>query len=122
MAEHESGRDDAMEVEGPNSTWVTVARVGTEEEARLLQGFLEAEGIPSQVEVVRFNAEPVNFGDMSDVRVYVGEENEARAAALVRERESAAATMDDDGETVMTDEGPRSLEGVDSTVREESET
>lgn len=120
MVNHGNGTDDAMEVEGPNSTWVTVARVGTEEEARLLQGFLEAEGIPSQVEVVRFNAEPVNFGDMSDVRVYVNEQNEPRASQLVREREVAAATMDEDGETVMTDEGPASLEGVDTTEREGS--
>ena len=120
MVDERSENEDSIEVEGPTSTWVTVARVGTEEEARLLKGFLEAEGIPAQVEVVRFNAEPVNFGDMSDVRVYVAEENEQRALDLVREREIAADDMDEDGETVMTEDGPRSLEGVDSTVREDS--
>lgn len=94
-----------LTVEGPNGTWIAVARLGTEEEARLIEGFLEGEGIPVQIEVVKFNVEPVNFGDMSDVRLYVPQEHEVRAIELIQERREAGEHMRDD-ESVITEEGP----------------
>lgn len=94
----------AREIEGPNSTWVVVAKAGTEEEARIIEGFLDSEGIPAEVEVVRFNAEPVNFGDMSQVRIYVAAANQARALEILRERELIGDEMRSD-DSVMTDEG-----------------
>jgi hypothetical protein len=88
------------------STWIEIASMGGEDEAKLLQGFLEAEGIPAQIENVKFRMEPINFGTMGDIRVYVPSEHEARAQQLLREREVAYARLDEDGETLVTDEGP----------------
>src|SRR5205085_9499540 len=36
--------------------------------ANLLRGFLEAEGIPAQIEDVKFHMEPINFGTMGEIR------------------------------------------------------
>ena len=88
------------------TTWVEIASTGTEDEAQLLQGFLEAEGIPAQIESVRSDVTPANFGMLGDIRVYVGGEDEQRAQELLRSREQQAENLDDDEETLVTDEGP----------------
>ena len=88
------------------STWVEISSVGTDDEARLLQGFLEAEGITAQVENVKFSMEPINFGTMGDIRVYVPADEETRAQELLRKREQEYQRLDDDEETLVTDEGP----------------
>ena len=105
-------------VEGDNATWVEITSVGTEEEAKLLQGFLDAEGIPAQIENLQFKMEPTNFGMMGDIRVYVRAGDEARAIQLVREREKAYEKLDDDEETLVTDEGPAE---IDETAKAEVE-
>src|SRR5688572_31807995 len=69
------------------TTWVEIASTGTEDEAALLAGFLDAEGIPAQVEDVKFNMAPTDFGTMGDIRVYVPSEHEQRAQELLRQRE-----------------------------------
>src|SRR5688572_14849605 len=86
--------------------WVEIASMGTEDEAALLSGFLDAEGIPAQVENVKFQMEPINFGAMGEIRVYVPAEHEARAQQLLRERNREYEQLDDDEETLITDEGP----------------
>ena len=96
--------------EGEGTTWVEIASVGTEDEANLMRGFLEAEGIPAQIENVKFNVEPVNFGTMGDIRIYVGAEDEQRALQLLKERETEYDKLDDDGETVVTDEGEAEID------------
>lgn len=88
------------------TTWVEIASTGTEDEAALLQGFLEAEGIPAQIENVKFQMEPINFGTMGDIRIYVGSEDEKRAQDLLAKRNEQYEQLDDDGETLVTDEGP----------------
>jgi hypothetical protein len=88
------------------TTWVEVASTGTEDEANLLKGFLESEGITAQIENVKFNMEPINFGAMGDIRVYVAAEDEARAQELVRLRTREYDKLDDDDDTLVTDEGP----------------
>jgi hypothetical protein len=88
------------------TTWVEIASTGTEDEARLLKGFLDAEGIMAQVESLKFDQAPINFGTMGDIRVYVGSEDEARAQELLRKREQEYERLDDDDETLVTDEGP----------------
>ena len=88
------------------TTWVEISSAGTDDEARLLQGFLEAEGISAQVENVKFSMEPINFGTMGDIRVYVPADEEARAQELLRKREQEYQRLDDDEETLVTDEGP----------------
>jgi hypothetical protein len=100
------------------TTWVEISSVGTEDEARLLEGFLEAEGIAAQVENVKFSMEPVTFGKMGDIRIYVGSQDEARAMELLRKREVEYEKLDDDSETLVTDDGPAS---IDETSRAEND-
>ena len=92
------------------TTLVEIASVGTEDEAKLLQGFLEAEGIPAQIEDVKFHMEPINFGTMGDIRVYVRAEDEQRAVQLLKQRNVEYDRLDDDEETLVTDEGPAAIE------------
>lgn len=94
-------------VDSGDVTWVEVASVGSEEEARLLEGFFQAEGIPAQVESLKFNMEPVNLGSMSEIRIYVDSTHESRALELLQSRQDDFAGMDEDD--VMTDEGPRDI-------------
>jgi formate dehydrogenase assembly factor FdhD len=100
------------------STWVEITSTGTDDEARLVQGFLEAEGIPAQVENVKFSMEPINFGTMGDIRVYVAAEDEQRAQELLRKRNQEYDRLDDDEETLVTDEGPAT---IDEASRAESD-
>jgi len=87
------------------TTWVEIASTGTDDEARIIKGFLDAEDIPAQIENVRFSMEPVNFGTMGDIRVYVAAEDEARAQQLIKQRDSDFNRLEDDADTVITDEG-----------------
>lgn len=91
-------------IAGPNSTWVEIASCGTEDEAKLLQGFLEAEGIPAQVESLKFTMEPVNLGTMGEIRVYVTAESETAALDLLAQREEEYEALSGE-ESVVTDEG-----------------
>ncbi len=78
--------------------WDIVETVGTEEEASLIAGFLEAEGIPANVESLLFHQEPVNFGRLGEVRVRVRGEDLERARALLEEREDAPAAEPEESE------------------------
>lgn len=100
------------------TTWVEIASTGTEDEATLLHGFLEAEGITAQIENVKFGMEPVNFGTLGDIRVYVGAQDEQRAQALLASRNQQAEQLNDDEETLVTEDGP-SL--IDVNARTESD-
>lgn len=111
-------QEKVQTIEGENVTWIEIASTGTEDEATLLRGFLEAEGIPAQIENVKFSMEPINFGTMGDIRIYVGEQDEQRAQELLRQRERAYERLDDDTETVVTDEGPAD---IDDSARAETE-
>jgi hypothetical protein len=107
MADSNQGfSDDVNTVPAEDgTTWVEIAGTGTEDEAKLVQGFLEAEGIPAQIESVRSDFAPANFGMLGDIRVYVGADDEQRALELLRSREQQAEGLDDDDETLVTDEG-----------------
>lgn len=103
--------DDVNVVPAENgTTWIEIASAGTADEANILQGFLEAEGIRAQIEAVSFSMEPVTFGRMGEIRVYVGAEDEQRAQELIRSREQAFQRLDDDAETLVTDDGPASID------------
>ena len=110
--------DKVQMVEGENVTWVEIASTGNEDEAALLRGFLEAEGIPAQIENVKFRMEPINFGTLGDIRIYVPGEDETRAQQLLQQRERAYDRLDDDTETVVTDEGEAA---IDENARAESD-
>jgi len=92
------------------TTWVEITSCGTHDEARLLQGFLDAEGIPAQIEDVKFEEMPINFGAMGEIRIYVGADDEARALELLKTREQEYERLDDDEETLVTDEGPAEID------------
>jgi hypothetical protein len=118
----DSGQDfpddvNTIPVEG-GTTWVEIASCGTEDEANLIKGFLDAEGIAANIENVKFSMEPINFGTMGDIRVYVGAGNEVRAQELLRSREAAYDRLDDDDETLVTDDGPAT---IDESSRAESD-
>lgn len=102
------------------TTWVEIASVGAEDEANLLRGFLEAEGLPSQIENVKFSEAPTTFGAMGDIRIYVSEDDEERALALLQERNDAYEKfIDDDSDTVVTDDGVAEIDDNAETEKEE---
>ena len=101
------------------TTWVEITSTGTEDEAQLVHGFLEAAGIPAQIENVKFSMEPINFGTMGDIRVYVGSQDEARAQELLRKRGQEYERLDDDGETLVTDEGPALIDDAAQTENDD---
>lgn len=101
-------------VEGETTTWVEIATVGSEEEARMIRGFLEAEGIPANYESLEVNMLPVNVGAMGEIRVFVDAQREADAIRLLAEREEEFDAAPSE-ESVMTDEGP-------ATIADDSET
>lgn len=107
-------------IEGPQSTWVEIESVGTEEEANLLKGFLDAAGIPAQIESLKFNMEPVNLGTMGEIRIYVAAENEKAALDLMRQREDDYDNLAGD-ESVLTDEGAATIDDNSETVVETEE-
>jgi formate dehydrogenase assembly factor FdhD len=121
MADSNQGfPEDVNTVPAENgTTWVEIASMGTEDEARLVQGFLVAEGIQAQIENVKFSMEPVTFGMMGEIRVYVGAEDEQRAQELLRSRERQAESLDDDEETLVTDEGPALIDETAQAVRDD---
>jgi hypothetical protein len=105
-------------VPAQNDTWVEVASTGTEDEASLIKGFLDAEGIPAQVENVKFSMEPITFGKMGDIRVYVGAQDENRALELLRQRNKEWEKLGDDEETVVTDDGIAAIDENTTTDTE----
>jgi hypothetical protein len=106
----------AVPAEG--TTWVEIASTGTDDEARLMKGFLDAEGIPAQIENVKFTAEPVNFGTMGDIRIYVGADDERRALDLLKQRQTEYDKLPDDDDTVVTDDG---VAEIDENAESETE-
>lgn len=102
-------------IDGPTSTWVEIASVGSEEEAQLLRGFLEEEGIPCQIESLRSDPLPTTLGTLSEIRMYVAAENEARALELLAERRRAYNNLPAD-EAVVTDAGPATIDDNAETV------
>ena len=103
--------DDLVQrVEGDNVSWVEIASCGSIDEANLLRGFLEAEGIGAQIENVQSDVLPANFGKLGDIRIYVSRQDEAKAQELMKEREREYDKLDDDGENVVTDEGASDID------------
>lgn len=92
------------------STWVEITSVGTQDEAELLAGFLETEGIVAQIENVKVDELPINFGMMGEIRVYVKGDEEGRAKELLAKRNEEYERLDDDEETLVTDEGPATVD------------
>lgn len=69
--------------------WKTVRVVGTEEEAALISGYLESEGLTVVVQSLLFKQEPVNFGRLGDVRIRVRADQAAEAERLLAAADAA---------------------------------
>lgn len=65
--------------------WEVVRTLGTEEEAALIAGYLESQGIRAEIESLLFHQEPVNFGRLGEVRVKVPGAEAGRARQLLDE-------------------------------------
>ena len=108
-------------VEGDTTTWVEIATVGSEEEARMVRGYLDAEGIPAQYESLEVNMLPVNIGSMGEIRVFVDAKREADAIRLLAERDEDFEAAPSD-ESVMTEDGPASIADDSETVSSDEES
>lgn len=88
--------------------WVEVANVGQDEEAQILVGFLRAEGIDVVVDSHKFHMEPVNFGDLTGVRILVPESFSGQAVDLLERRRKDFETMKRKGDdnSILTESGP----------------
>ena len=93
------------------TTLIEIAAASNSDEAELICGFLESEGIPARIEHADARILPSNMGTvLGDVRVYVAQEDEERALALLKQREDEFEQLDDEGETVVTDEGAADID------------
>jgi len=96
--------------DGDGTTWAEIASTGNSDEAELIQGFLESEGIRVEIEHAETTSFPATFGKLGDVRVFVPEADKARAMDLLKQREQEyEESVDDDDETLVTDEGVTSI-------------
>lgn len=80
--------------------WVDVAETGNDEEAMLMAGLLQSEGIPAQVEGSSIHQLPENLGalGMSRVMVPPDKADEARKllASVEQKRRRGAASRPDE--------------------------
>lgn len=70
--------------------WQVVRTLGTDEEAALVAGYLESQGVRAEIESLLFHQEPVNFGRLGEVRVRVASEDAERARELLDKLADAA--------------------------------
>lgn len=97
--------------DGDGTTWIEIANTANSDEAELIQGFLETEGIRAEIEHAEAKILPANFGKLGDVRVFVPAADQQRAMDLMRERQQQYDdSIDDDGETLVTDEGVAAID------------
>jgi hypothetical protein len=81
-----------------SEAWEIVEIVGTEEEAALIRGFLESQGVTVQIESLLFHQEPVNFGRLGEIRIRVPPEQSDEARKLLDDREDGTSRGLDEGE------------------------
>jgi hypothetical protein len=75
--------------------WEILEVLGTEEEAQLICGYLEGQGIPCQVESAHSHEFPVNVTALGNVRVEVPTERVEEARRLLADRERTPMLGDD---------------------------
>ena len=119
MAEINEERVNTLQADD-GTKWVEIASTGSEDEATILRGFLQNEGINAEIEAVKFTMEPVTFGAMGEIRVFVPQEFEAQAMELMRQREAMSQKLDDDEDTLITHEGEAVVD-ESATVEKDNE-
>ncbi|MGE5276243.1 MAG: DUF2007 domain-containing protein [Acidobacteriota bacterium] len=78
--------------------WVEVAGVGQDEEAELIAGFLESEGIPCEVEGPSMTPFPEDLGAFGTSRVMVPPERAEEAREVIARRQREFETGGGSGE------------------------
>jgi hypothetical protein len=69
--------------------WLSVLVVEDEEEARLIQGYLDSEGVPCQVESKYSHEFPTHMGALGEIEVRVPASRSEEAKRLLAAREAA---------------------------------
>jgi len=79
--------------------WAVAKVVESNEEAILVAGYLDSNGIAAQVESLHVEELPVNLGGLGEVRIRVpaGRLDEAQALLAARDREAADEPEDPAG-------------------------
>jgi hypothetical protein len=92
-------------VKEKDEEWVEVASVGQDDEAELIAGFLDAQGIPSEVEGPSMSPFPEDIGGFGASRVMVPPDRAEEAkAALARREKEFAAQGDEEEDSAERDE------------------
>ena len=99
-----------LPADDPTAGWRLLRTVSTDEEARLLAGFLEAEGIETTVEPVNATQLPETLGDLAELRVFVPAGRIDEAETLLDGREAAYLKARSDDDALMTDDGVAHLD------------
>ena len=81
------------------SEWVEVASVGNDEEAALIAGLLESQGIPCEVEGPSNTPWPENLGAFGMSRVLVPPDSADEARRVLAEQRRRASVPADEEET-----------------------
>lgn len=85
--------DPETEAVQPDSVWSVAKVVPTEEEAALVAGFLQANGISAQVESLFASEFPTTVGELGEVRIAVPEDQLGEAQRLLAAQEAEAAAQ-----------------------------
>jgi hypothetical protein len=75
--------------------WEILEVLGTEEEAEVICGYLESQGVPCQVESAHSHEFPVNVSALGNVRIEVPTDRVDEARRLLAERERTPGLADD---------------------------
>jgi len=93
--------ETTQETQGAHDgAWKTAKIVGTEEDASLVVGFLNNNGIEAQAESLHASEFPTDFGHLGEVHVMVPAEQLAEAQQLLEkiDAETAVPAAEGDGE------------------------
>jgi hypothetical protein len=75
--------------------WEILEVLGTEEDAEVVRGYLESQGVPCQVESAHSHEFPVNVSALGNVRIEVPADRLDEARRLLAARERTPDLADD---------------------------
>jgi hypothetical protein len=84
------------EDESQQGVWVRLAEISSEAEAQIIHGYLESAGVTCEIESLAFRAEPVTFGPLARVRVWVLRGQAAQARELLHRAQKEAQRAADE--------------------------
>ncbi|HEX6200106.1 MAG TPA: DUF2007 domain-containing protein [Thermoanaerobaculia bacterium] len=92
------GTEGTERTDYASEDWLSILVIEGEEEAELIQGFLENEGIPCQIESKYSHEFPTHVGQLAEVDVRVPESRAEEARRALARREAAYEAAPDAGE------------------------